>query len=283
MSTAATGSIIRLTRVVAFSSGHRYWVDAWSEDENRSRFGRWASRFNHGHNYRLEVTTAGRLDPAHGMVVNIKVIDDVLKKEIVQVFDQRSINDEVPGFHERPSSVENILLWIRDALVGKLPHEVTLEALRLEETPLLYGEWEATENALTLTRIYEFAASHRLDVPNLPLEDNLRLFGKCNNPNGHGHNYVLEVTVGGQPDPATGMLVDIEALDAAVHAHVVDRYDHKNLNLDVPEFAGKNTTSEVVAEQIFRTLAPVVPARLERVRLYETARNLFEVLASDLA
>lgn len=267
---------VRLTRRVAFSSGHRYWLASRSAEENRALFGRWASPYNHGHNYVLDVTTEGDTDPATGMVVNIKRIDDVLQERVVAAFDQTSLNDEVAHFHDVPPTLENLLVYLRGVLVG-LP--ARLVALRLEETPLLWGAWRLEESEMTLTRVYEFAASHRLHCPALPHEENLRLFGKCNNPNGHGHNYVLEVTISGQPDPQTGMMADLEALDAAVLARVIDRYDHKNLDADVPELAGRNTTSEVVAQAIFDQLDGHVPARLHGVRLHETARNVFEVTA----
>jgi 6-pyruvoyltetrahydropterin/6-carboxytetrahydropterin synthase len=111
--------------------------------------------------------------------------------------------------------------------------------------------------------------------------ENVELFGKCNNPAGHGHNYVLEVTVQGDPDARTGMMVDLEELDAQVNELVVDRYDHKNLNVDLPEFDGRPTTSEAVVAQIFDVLRDRLPARLVRVRLQETARNIFEVTAPE--
>jgi 6-pyruvoyltetrahydropterin/6-carboxytetrahydropterin synthase len=274
--------LVRMTRRVTFSAGHRYWIPALSEAENRARFGRWASPYNHGHNYVLEVTVEGRVDPRTGMVVNIKRVDDVLRAGVVQEFDGRSINDEVAAFYSRPSTLENLMLYIRDRL-GDLPAEGELVGIRLEEMPGLYGEvckmndgnWQ-----VSVTRSYEFAASHRLNVPSLSLKENLDLFGKCNNPTGHGHNYVLEVTVSGTPDADTGMLVDIEALDRVVNERVVDRYDHHNLNEDLPEYRDGVTTSEIVASTIFRTLEGHLPAKLSRIRLYETARNLFEVTAS---
>lgn len=272
---------VRLTRRVSFSSGHRYWIPGCSESENRALFGRWASPFNHGHNYALEVTVEGELDPDTGMVVNIKLIDDLLKQRVVSQFDQKSLNDEVPSFQDRPASLENLLLY----LVGQLhdlPDEARLVALRLEETPLLYAEWrlEAPQKtSMTLTRSYEFAASHRLYSQTLSPEENLATFGKCSNPHYHGHNYVLEVTVAGEPDPRTGMMVDIEQMDRAVNDLVVERYDHRNLNVEIEEFAGKNTTSEVVALEIFGRLQGALPAPLSRVRLFETARSCFEVTA----
>ncbi len=274
---------MKLTRRVYFSSGHRYWIPAKSEEENRALFGKWASPYNHGHNYTLEVTVDGPVDALTGMVVNIKDIDDVLQRVIVDRFDGKSINDEVEHFLTRPSSTENLMLYIADVLSRpgeSLPAEVQLTKIKLEETHLLYGELILQpKSKMTLTRIYEFAASHRLHCPGLPEETNLALFGKCNNPAGHGHNYLLEVTVEGEPDKQTGMMVDLARLDLMVNELVVDRYDHKNFNADIPEFDGRPTTSEVIAQEIFARLDKNLPAKLSRVRLHETARNIFEVEA----
>lgn len=271
---------VRLTRRVGFSAGHRYWLASLSADANRALFGRWASPYNHGHNYFLEVTAEGFVEDSDGMVVNIKRIDDLLQERVVDRLDQKSLNDEVPDFAERAPSLENLIDYFRHALQD-LPGGCKLVGLKLEETPLLWAEIELRGDrwTMTLTRSYEFAASHRLHSPHLSPEENLAAYGKCNNPRGHGHNYVLEVTVSGPADPRTGMMVDLEALDQAVNEAVVDRYDHKNLNEDLPEFAGKPTTSEVVALEIFSRLEGAVPCKLERVRLYETARNAFEVRA----
>lgn len=271
---------VRMTRRVTFSSGHRYWIPSLSEEENRARFGRWASRFNHGHNYVLDVTVEGMLQADNGMVINIKRIDDVLKGGLVREFDQKSLNDEVPWFAERAASLENLLAYIVGRLQepGALPGEASLVHVRLEEMPTLWAEWEAS-GLITLTRTYEFAASHRLHAPALSAEENLALFGKCNNPAGHGHNYVLEVTVTGAIDPRTGMLADITQLDEMVEREVVGRYDHKNLNEDIPEFQGLPTTSEIVAQMIFHRLRAASEVGIVRVRLWETARNAFEVTA----
>lgn len=269
--------LVQMTRRVTFSSGHRYWFPHLSAGENREIFGHWASRFNHGHNFVLDVKVEGKIDPLTGMVVNIKRIDDILKEHIVHVFDQRSINDEVEAFEDRAPSLENLMTFIRDELEGKLPSECTFVGLRLEEMPTLYGE---LDTKMTLTRTYEFAASHRLHSPAMTDEQNQELFGKCNNPAGHGHNYILEVTIEGIPDQRSGMMADLGTLDEVVMAEVVDRYDHKNLNEDLPEFAGRPTTTEIVTQEIFSRLDGRVPARLHRVRLWETARNMFEVSAN---
>lgn len=268
-------TLVKLTRRITFSAGHRYWLSSLTPEENRARFGVWANPFNHGHNFILDVTTEGTIDPETGMVVNIKWIDDVLQEDIVAVFDQKSINDEVPSSIGQVTSLENLLLDMEERLI-RLPSEAKLTHLRLEEMPTLWADLNTQTRAMTLTRTFEFAAAHRLDNPSLTPERNWELYNKCGNPAGHGHNYVLEVTVGGEPSPETGFLCDLSELERVVHAEIVDRYDHKNLNCDVPELQGKITTSEVVVQAIWDRLVGVLPG-LVRVRLHETARNCFEV------
>jgi 6-pyruvoyltetrahydropterin/6-carboxytetrahydropterin synthase len=131
-----------------------------------------------------------------------------------------------------------------------------------------------------LTRRYRFAASHRLDIPSLSAEENRRLFGKCNNPYGHGHDYVLDVTLEGSPGDS-GQVVNREELDSMVSQTVLARLDHKNLNKDVPELEGVTPTTENLAGAIRGMLERNwnVPARLARVRIAETDRNIFELEA----
>jgi 6-pyruvoyltetrahydropterin/6-carboxytetrahydropterin synthase len=129
-----------------------------------------------------------------------------------------------------------------------------------------------------LTRRYRFAASHRLDTPKLSPDENRKLYGKCNNPYGHGHDYVLDVTIEGATDE-NGQLVDRRALDALVSDQVLGRLDHRNLNADLPEFKGVVATTENLAFLIRDALAKnwTLTARLASVRISETARNIFEL------
>lgn len=270
---------VALIRRVAFSSGHRYWRHDWSEDENRSAYGPYASPFNHGHNYVLDVSIAGAVDAATGMVVNIKWLDELLQNRVVGKLDGRSLNDEVSPFDRVAPCIENLLPWIVEQ-IGDLPDGIHLKSVRLEETPLFWGALERYPQPVkTLTRSYEFCASHRLHSENLTPEQNRELFGKCNNASGHGHNYVLEVTITGEPDAKTGMIVGLDALDRVVEASVLERYDHHNLNVDLPEFIGKVPTSEVIAQEIWNALDGKLPAKLHRIRLSETARSFFEIEA----
>jgi 6-pyruvoyltetrahydropterin/6-carboxytetrahydropterin synthase len=130
-----------------------------------------------------------------------------------------------------------------------------------------------------LTRKIEFSASHRYDNPELSPEENRRVFGKCNNPHGHGHNYTLEVTVAGEPDPVTGMVLDLSELKKILEREVMQRMDHRHLNYEVPELAGKIPTCENVARVIWELLEPkITQGSLHRVRLYESADLFAEVM-----
>jgi len=139
-----------------------------------------------------------------------------------------------------------------------------------------------------VTRRYEFAASHRLHNAQLSEDENRRLYGKCNNPYGHGHNYVLEVSARG-PSDASGRAVDTERLDELVRRHVLAPFGHCNLNADVNSFQQVVPTSENLAVEICRRLKTNWSSafsgewpRLEQVRIAETARNIFEVKAHEI-
>jgi 6-pyruvoyltetrahydropterin/6-carboxytetrahydropterin synthase len=126
----------------------------------------------------------------------------------------------------------------------------------------------------TVTRRVHFNAAHRLWNPKYSEAENERVFGVCNNPNFHGHNYNLDVSVEGEIDPVTGYVLDIHRLKTVAEECVVRHLDHKNLNLDVPWFRDLNPTAENIAVVCWRLLAPAVaPARLARIRLWETERN----------
>ncbi len=130
-----------------------------------------------------------------------------------------------------------------------------------------------------LGRRYLVSASHRLHTDELSAEENRAAYGKCNNPHGHGHNYVVEVLVGGRVDAATGMVVDLVALDRTVGERILNRFDHANLNLD-PLFRDRVPTTENFSKAIFSLLGDALPeVELEHVRVEETENNFFECSA----
>ena len=130
---------------------------------------------------------------------------------------------------------------------------------------------------VTVTRRLRFNAAHRVHNPALSASENTALFGKCNNPNGHGHNYELEVSVEGEVDANSGYVIDLGHLRAIVERDVIGHLDHRHLNLDVEFLRGINPTSENLVVAIWRVLQPVVaPGRLTKLRLWETENNHVE-------
>ena len=282
--------MMTMTRKLAFSAAHADWLPSLSRAENRAIFGPHAGPEPYGHNYVLEVSVDGEISPTTGILVNIKEIDRIVKARVVQALDRKFLNRQVPALCDRAVTAEALIAFTRKALEGQLPPEVTLSGVRLEVTPLQAAEWRAQErrpgkeiSSMLLTRVYEFAASHRLHSPHLSDEENRALFGKCNYTHGHGHNYILEVTVAGPVDPRSGRVLDPDALDAVVNREVVDRYDHRHLNYDIPEFAGQNPSAEVITRVAWQRLQDHIPApaRLYRVLLRETARNIFEYYGEE--
>lgn len=129
---------------------------------------------------------------------------------------------------------------------------------------------------LHLVRRYRFCASHRLHSAQLGAEENRRVYGKCNNPYGHGHNYVVEVAVSGPVNRATGMIANLADLDAFVEREVIEPFDHKYLNEELDAFRETVPTTENLCIEIFNRLRPFPHAKLERVLVEETGNNTFE-------
>ncbi len=129
---------------------------------------------------------------------------------------------------------------------------------------------------IELGRRYHFAASHRLHSAKMTEEENSRIYGKCNNPYGHGHNYTLEVRYSGAVDPATGMIANLADLDAFVNERVIEPLDHHSLQDDVAVFRDTVPTTENLCIEIFQRLKTFPAAKLETVRVEETSNNSFE-------
>lgn len=135
---------------------------------------------------------------------------------------------------------------------------------------------------VSVYRKEHFNSAHRLNNPMWTPEKNIEVFGKCNLPNYHGHNYELIIKVTGEIDPATGYVMDMKVLSDIISDQVLERFDHKNLNEDVPEFKSLNPTAENIAVVIFKILRPVIDEHLAlHIRLYETPRNYVDYPAAS--
>ncbi|KMY55826.1 6-pyruvoyl tetrahydropterin synthase [Bacillus sp. FJAT-27231] len=265
--------MILLTRKVEFSAAHSYRIDAWDEETNRKAFGLCSNPNGHGHDYTLEVTVKGDLNSSSGIVVNITDVDRIVKSVVLEELDGKFLNREHSFFKEHIPTTENIVNYIWNELKDRF-NGCKLDRIILHENPFLFSQ-KGENSMIQLTRKYHFSAAHRLHSDQLSDEENKEIFGKCNNPNGHGHNYVLEVTVEGEIDPVTGMIINLAQLDEIVDETIIQKFDHKHLNLDTEEFNGLNPTAEVMTIVFWELLQSRLPS-LSKVGLWETAKNYFE-------
>lgn len=132
--------MIQLTRKAEFSASHFYWVDTWTQEQNERAFGKCANRNGHGHNYTLEVTVAGEIDPVTGFVVDLKELKEIMEREVVGVYDHRHLNHEVPEFKTMMPTTENIAIAIWRRLEGKIPG-AKLVKVRVYEMEDLYADY----------------------------------------------------------------------------------------------------------------------------------------------
>jgi 6-pyruvoyltetrahydropterin/6-carboxytetrahydropterin synthase len=274
-----------LTKRVDFCASHYYWNPDFSDEQNQQIFRSCANRHGHGHNYSVEVTLRGPIHPQTGMIINFFDLDPILQRLIVVPLDHKNLNAQVPYFASTLPTLENITLYLQQQLapeVGKTG--LTLDKIKVIETNELYVETNGVAPPmLTLTRRYPFSAAHRLWNPDFSPEENARHFGKCVNL--HGHNYTLEVTVTGIPNPQTGMIMDLVALDERVNDVILSAVDHKHLDQDVPFLNGVLSTVENVAQVFYQRLAAEIqpPATLHRVRLYESDQHWTEVTREEMS
>ncbi|WP_419882335.1 6-carboxytetrahydropterin synthase [Peribacillus sp. B-H-3] len=270
--------MLYLSRKLYFSAAHFYKVADWTEEENQKAFGPCSHSNGHGHDYALEVMVKGKLKQDSGIVVNITDIDQVVKAFVHSNLDGKFLNKENGYFAKNIPTTENIITYLWNAFEGMMEN-CTLHKIRLRENDFLYAEKEDS-SMVRLTRKYHFSTAHRLHSSQLTAEENTAIFGKCNNQFGHGHNYYLEVTVQGKVDPVTGMIANIGDMDRIIDQMVLQKFDHKHLNLDTQEFADLNPTSENVAIVTWNLLSDELP-NLFKIGLYETEKNYFEYFGPD--
>lgn len=264
-----------INRRAQFSASHRYWLPELDEPENQRLFGA-CSRFpGHGHNYVLYVSLFGDLDQ-YGMVQNLSVVKKVIQREVTSQLNYSYLNDTWSEFQSTLPTTENISRVIWNRLAPYLP----LVNIRLFEHPELWTDYKGNNMEATLTVKTHFSAAHRLAIPSLSFEENQEIYGRCARPNGHGHNYHLEVTVAGEIDSRTGMLVDLVALQNVIDEYVVEPFDHTFLNEDIAYFAEVVPTAENIAVRIADLLrSPIkeIGAELDKVKLIESPNNSCEI------
>lgn len=229
---------------------------------------------------RARAAVDGSVDARSGFVCDVRRLDELIREHVVE----RIRHDRSDEGALRVSDLGMMLPEIFGDCSANAPAGTTLARLELllsEHTSLSIQR--SAPKVVEITESFEFSASHRLACSDLSDEENRKLFGKCSNPHGHGHNYVLEVTVRGTPDHRTGGLVPVGTIDRTVREQVIDPFDHKNLNVELPEFGQLNPTVENIASVIWDRLSAAFGAdRLARVRVWETAKTYAERRSSDI-
>lgn len=182
----------------------------------------------------LHATIAGEPDAQTGYLCNIRDLDQVVRERAIPLVDRL-----VWAAWPLAVSGERLIRAIAEELAPHAPPGTRWAGWRVNVTPFL--SYEIQEGRMIcVTQTFEFAAAHRLHCPSLSDEQNRAVFGKCNNRNGHGHNYQLEITVAGEVDATTGCVIPLPRLEQIVNEQVIERLDHKHLNEDCPEFRALN-------------------------------------------
>ena len=270
-----------INRRAQFSASHCYWLPELDEAENWERFGACSRKPGHGHNYVLYVSLAGEINH-YGMVQNLSKVKQVINQEVVNQLDFTYLNDVWSEFTQTLPTTEQIARTIWQRLVSHLP----LTNIRLFEHPQLWADYQGNGMEATLTVSTHFSAAHRLALPELSDAQNTEIYGKCARPHGHGHNYHLEISVTGEIEPRTGMIVDLVALQKVIDDTVIEPFDHTFLNKDIAYFERVVPTAENIALYIAQLLQQPVRelgAELEKVKLIESPNNSCEIYCRQLA
>jgi 6-pyruvoyltetrahydropterin/6-carboxytetrahydropterin synthase len=261
--------MIRLTREVRFSVDRDWAGRVDPAHPITNSWGGWPSAVGLVPYLRARLTISGEPDAVTGYLCNIKVLDRLVRDAVIPL-----AAEELHQFGWRLAP-ERLCTLVWGKVADLRPDGATLERFELLATPFLrYAVDRKEPTMVEVTQQFEFAAAHRLHCPKLSDGENVDVFGKCNNPNGHGHNYVVEVSVRGVPDSQTGSITPLPKFEAAVRDHVIDRLDHKHLNDDTVEFAEVNPTVENIAKVVWGLLDGRLPGgALSNVRVYETPKT----------
>ncbi len=273
-----------ITRRALFSASHRYWLPELPPNDNSKAFGDCALAPGHGHNYELIVSMAGELN-ADGMVMNLSDVKHAIKQEVTGQLDFRFLNETWPEFDISKSSgclptTEALSRVIWKRLESRLP----IISIRLYENPNLWADYLGEEMEGFLTIKKHFSAAHRLARNELSKKENEVIYGKCARPHGHGHNYLLDVTIRGNIDKRTGMICDLGKLQELIEELVIEPFDHTFLNKDIPYFQTCVPTAENIALHIADRLdGPIknIGSNLHKIKLQESPNNAAEIYVEE--
>ncbi len=249
-----------------FSAARQTMSPRLSEEENRRLFGKAASI--HGHNYRVRLTFRAETGPGESPLVRFDKVDNCIQS-LRSELDHRYLNKEVAGLKGRPITTESLADYIHERVNALVP----LHRVRLHERDDFFAEVWGDESIFLGMQI-PFSAAHRLQTASLSDSENAELYGRCNNPLGHGHGYLTETTIGGEYDMQSGTLYDFSALKSAIEESLRPWQD-RHLDLDVADFREMPSTGENIVRALWPKIDDRLNHQLVRLRLWETANNRF--------
>ncbi|PYL57538.1 MAG: hypothetical protein DMF30_05970 [Verrucomicrobia bacterium] len=249
-----------------FSAARQTMSPHLGAKENKRLFGEAASI--HGHNYRARLTFRAETGPGESPLVRFDKIDNCIQS-LRSELDHRHLNKEVAGLKKRPITTESLVGYIYERINAFLP----LHRVRLHERDDFFAEvWD--DESVFLGMQMPFSAAHRLRTVLLSESENAELYGRCNNPLGHGHRYLTETTIGGEYDKRSGTLYDFLALKSAIEESLRPWQD-RHLDLDVDDFREMPSTGENIVRALWSKIDNRLNHQLVRLRLWETANNRF--------
>src|SRR6266446_4587731 len=249
-----------------FSAARQTMSPHLGEEENRRLFGEAASI--HGHNYRVRLTFRAETGPGEGPLVRFDKIDNCIQS-LRSELNHRHLNKEVAGLKDRPITTESLAGYIYKRVNALLP----LHRVRLHERDDFFAEiWN--DESVFLGMQMPFHAAHRLQTTSLSDSENAELYGRCNNPLGHGHGYLTETTIGGEYEMRSGTVYHFSALKQAIEESLLPWQD-RHLDLDVDDFREMPSTGENIVRALWPKIDNRLNHQLVRLRLWETANNRF--------
>ncbi len=253
-----------------FSAARRTFSPHLTDEENRQLFGIASAVSGHGHYYRLRVTLHGSVDGESGMIFPEREAESYLD-ELKDLLDHKNLNKDVRELDEKPMTTECLAQYFFERLNRNMP----VARVRLRENPYFFAEYHANKNYM-LGLKDSFQAAHRLHCSSMNDDKNRKIFGKCNNPAGHGHRYIIEATLNGDLDEKTGILFPLSDFQAALKAAVED-WHYKHLDLDTDEFKDCVSTGENIVCKLRPKIENGLGRDLSRLRLWETPNNRFTI------
>lgn len=264
--TAFTNGLVESNHEFRFSAARTTMSPHLSRAENEQLFGQAASPHGHGHDYRVRLTM--RSPATSNAFVRQTDLENTIESLRTEL-DHRNLNAEVAGLHDLPITTESIAAYIFQRASKTLP----LQRVRLHERADFYAEYIDTGEHLLAMQV-PFSAVHRLQSYEYSPELNLEMYGKCNNPRGHGHLYIAEATVGGTFDQRSGTLFNFTDLQNGMRDSVAG-WNNRHLDLEAAEFRKRPSTGENIVQALWAKMNPRFSERLVRLRLWETLNNRF--------